>query len=210
MSAYKPIFERFSCKYRVNPETECWDWTGSRDVGGYGRIKRERTQERRFRTMPAHVFSYEHFIGPVPAGALVLHECDNRRCVNPKHLFLGDHASNMKDMAIKGRRRALSSEHAKEAFELWTSGEFFGPELAIKYGVHYQTMWKILQRARTGDYGPDVASLNRGTTIVRVLLTDAERSEIVRLLRENLPIIEIARRTGRSRKTVRNVRAAMN
>lgn len=52
---------------------------------------------------PAHRLSYEIYTGPIPANKFVLHSCDNPRCHNPKHLFLGTGSDNMKDMWDKKR-----------------------------------------------------------------------------------------------------------
>lgn len=42
---------------------------------------------------------------------MVLHRCDNRRCCNPDHLFLGDHSDNLDDASAKGRlARKLTPE----------------------------------------------------------------------------------------------------
>ena len=56
--------------------------------------------------MHAHRASWMFANGPIPEGMYVLHRCDNRRCVNPGHLFLGTDRDNMDDMIAKGRCRS--------------------------------------------------------------------------------------------------------
>lgn len=88
--------ERF--KSKIKRLSECWEWTGCVFYNGYG-VFRDNNKNLR-----AHRVAYELFISEIPQGLFVLHRCDNRRCVNPKHLWLGNHLDNMGDMAKKGRR----------------------------------------------------------------------------------------------------------
>jgi len=92
-----PIEERFHKGYKINEITGCWDWIKSLGSHGYAHIA------ERGKNLRGHRLSYEIHFGKISSGLLVLHKCDNRKCVNPKHLFLGSQKENMEDMIAKGR-----------------------------------------------------------------------------------------------------------
>ena len=83
----------------INLENGCWEWRRSRNQYGYG------TLTLVGKTVLAHRLSFELFIGDIPEGQFVLHECDNPSCINPSHLHLGSQSDNMKECYIRGRTR---------------------------------------------------------------------------------------------------------
>lgn len=87
----------------VTRDDGCWNWAGFVSKGGYGRIGRDG------RIVSAHRMSWEIHYGPIPAGMHVCHHCDNRKCVNPTHLFIGTHLDNVRDMCRKGRHSRIAS-----------------------------------------------------------------------------------------------------
>lgn len=93
--------ERLEKFTKINPDTECWIWAGSKNKKGYGQIHFEG------KTRIAHRVSYEINIGGIPKNILVCHSCDNPSCINPSHLFLGTNLDNSNDKFSKGRGRAL-------------------------------------------------------------------------------------------------------
>lgn len=92
-----PLRDRIARRIDVDEVTGCWNWRAPLDREGYGCITVAKKKQR------AHRVSYEVYRGEIPAGLLICHRCDNRRCVNPGHFFLGTIADNNKDMTEKGR-----------------------------------------------------------------------------------------------------------
>lgn len=140
---------RFNSKFAVNQQTGCWEWTAFIHPRGYGifPIGAKPIQLR------AHRWSYEHFIGPIPGDMMVLHTCDNRRCVNPAHLFLGDDFDNMIDCMDKGRagvqngktKPKITWAMATTMRVLYARGTHSMNNLAAIYTIDSQTVSGILK-----------------------------------------------------------------
>lgn len=81
-------------------ENGCWNWKGKIHPSGYVDLYGSK----------AHRVSYEAFVDKIPDGKLVLHKCDNRKCVNPEHLYIGTHKDNVRDMIDRKRQRFHQGE----------------------------------------------------------------------------------------------------
>lgn len=92
--------QRFWDKVRVT-DSGCWEWRASRNQHGYGRYRLDGNGPEQ----GTHRVAYAAFIGPVPDGLHVLHDCDNPPCVNPGHLHAGTRTQNMREMVERGRFR---------------------------------------------------------------------------------------------------------
>jgi len=112
--------ERLSVKI---PESGCWIWIGSLNLGGYGK-----TGLGKGFGISAHRASYEEKFGKIPNGLMALHSCDVKCCVNPDHIFLGTQQDNMDDKVSKnrqanGEKHGMSKLKEEEAKEIKYSKE---------------------------------------------------------------------------------------
>lgn len=110
---YNSLEERlWSRVVKSHDPNGCWEWTGTTNRSGYGllRIPGRRSM------VAAHRLAWELTYGPIPQSddpkqeLCVLHRCDNPKCVNPSHLFLGTRLDNNADKMAKGRHRALAGD----------------------------------------------------------------------------------------------------
>ncbi len=75
----------------------CWEWKGTMR-GKYGIFSYQR------KTYTAHRWFYEVIKNiKIPREIFACHKCDNPKCVNPDHIFLGTHQDNMRDAYAKKR-----------------------------------------------------------------------------------------------------------
>lgn len=122
----------------VRSTTGCWEWTGRVMHKGYGVISVSN------RSVRVHRLAYSLFCGPVSAELYVCHTCDNRRCCNPTHLFIGTATDNNRDRDLKGRHgdvrgerhgaAKLTAEDVQEMRRRRQAGETF-KAIGLGYGV---------------------------------------------------------------------------
>ncbi len=146
---------RFATKFTPEPFSGCWLWTAGVSGDGYGAIKRNGRQER------AHRLAWEMLHGPIPAGLLVLHQCDVPLCVNPAHLFLGTAKDNYADSKQKGRNTSHTGENngsakliAAQVRQIRSAtGSQRG--IATKFGISQERVWAIKRGIAWRHLSPD-------------------------------------------------------
>lgn len=184
----------------------CWEWTGNRLQSGYGRISNGQFP---FKCLRAHRVAYEIWFGPIPDDILVCHTCDNRGCVNPSHLFLGNHADNHADRNAKQRQARgerintaqLTEEEAQDVIALYSDG-VSRPFLAESFGVNWGTIdavvigesWKHLSRP-----------YKIGEKQKYVKLKESDVREIVKKYSEGVSRTKLAEIFGVSWNAINNV-----
>ena len=143
----EPFEDRFWANVRIAAPLVCWEWTAAVFRGGYGAIVRSGKK------LKAHRVAYEFFNGPVPAGMVVRHRCDNPLCCNPQHLLVGTPADNMADKYARGRAvHVRGSAHGNAKLNEQVVREIRGSAettatLSKRYGVSQSLVSKVRRGA---------------------------------------------------------------
>lgn len=153
MKGPKPQSEltRFMAYVNKSTPDSCWEWTG-RLHNGYGSFDRK-CPDGKWRPERAMRTSYRLLVEPIPEGLGVLHTCDNPKCVNPNHLFLGTNADNCADKVSKNRQQKgedqplskLTEAEVQEIRNLHHQGHTL-KQLGEQFGVDKSTIGYITRR----------------------------------------------------------------
>ena len=140
------LVERFWSKVDKRQPDDCWEWQGCKLPRGYGKIG---SGGKHGETLLATHVAWFLSTG-APPDEFVLHKCDNPKCVNPAHLFVGTHLDNMRDQRAKDRHQhgenhqwaKLTAGDVVEIRRRRAKGETLA-SIADDYGVTFQNISKI-------------------------------------------------------------------
>lgn len=154
------LADRFSTHFVQGAPDECWEWQSPLQ-DGYGHFKRKRAGS--FVSDAAHRVALELHLGRELIG-WALHDCDNRACVNPAHLYEGDALLNSQDAVARQRYRTgplpgrdtavgvrtgnakLTDASVLDIRSRYAEGSVSQQELADEYGVHQTKISAVVRR----------------------------------------------------------------
>jgi hypothetical protein len=141
----RTLENRLLSNVAIDEQTGCWNWTGSYFKSLYGRITIDG------KNALAHRVSYGHFYGEIPDGLFVCHSCNNKRCINPRHLYVGTINDNARDAVLSGDTAKgenngmaiLTREKVVEIKRLIKSRQVVYRKIAEIFGVSRQAIKDI-------------------------------------------------------------------
>ncbi len=157
------VLARFWSHFIIAAPNECWEWTSHINTNGYGQIRL--THQGKTEAWIASRLAYYIGYGIDPGPLMTCHKCDNRRCVNWNHLFLGTNSDNVQDCIRKGRYKQPTkcplSKHARgeqvgtslvnadtvrEIRRRHAAGNITFRQLGEQFGVTLHCIWSIVKR----------------------------------------------------------------
>lgn len=185
------LYDRLVAKIAI-ADSGCWEWQACRQTNGYGAIQVGGQKVSTHRAM------WRALHGPLPTQTYVCHRCDNKRCINPDHLFAGTAADNARDREQKGRGARLTGEKNYAAIlsdaevaavaRRYAEGER-AAQLAHEFGVSIAT---IHNWARRHDIFVGTAGSRNG----RAVLNEARVVQVRALLASGMSQLAVGRYMG--------------
>ena len=147
--SHPSLRKKLEAMSKVDEATGCIEWQGYTH-NGYGKLSIGSRKDKSKKTVRAHRLSFAVYVSAIPEGIYVCHKCDNRKCINPNHLFLGTHQDNIDDRQAKGRnvppviRQGEEHQSAKLKWAdvkiIRSSPDKKDGELASMFGVSRETI----------------------------------------------------------------------
>lgn len=202
--------KRFWSKVIIRAADECWEWQGPVSNCGYGNFSVGGKRSPDYRQWAAHRYAYTITYGEVPQQLNVCHKCDNRRCVNPSHLFLGTDADNVRDKISKGRdARGSRQGHSKiteadvsRIVEMYNSGKS-EIEIGRTVGLSQASVSRIVRRETWTHVGVGRAELRPGSGSTKLTWRDV--NAIREAAREGVSPQLLERQYGTSARHIRKI-----
>jgi len=205
--------DRFWAKVDRRGPNECWEWKEYRDRDGYGAFNLGG------RPYGSHRISLLLATGAIPDGMLACHKCHNPACVNPRHLYWGTPADNVRDMIEAGRERylfgednpcsRLSWDEVRRIRDDYARGVLSQAKMGEEYGLSQRAISKVVRNETwaSDDYSmPEHISGHRGVKNSNAKLTwDTVRQ--IRRLRKNtdLTLDDLAARFGVGNSAIQKI-----
>ena len=206
------IRKRFDEKWQLNEINGCHEWTACTAYNGYGFIQ----MPIRIKT-GAHRVSWILNYGAIPNNLYVCHKCDNRKCVNPLHLFLGTPKDNILDCVKKGRKAdvagsknpmyKITEAQRKDILKLFISHNETLIQIADKYSICEASVRAIARksnvyRSREGEKNGN-SKLNKNDVIkIKKMLALGSLAKDIAVLYEVTTTTITGISTGRNWKNV--------
>lgn len=137
------IEPRFWSRVDIGHPMGCWEWQGGLNTpDGYGEFNSPEGWSRL-----AHRIAWRLERGDI-GDDKVLHECDNKLCVNPDHLYLGDASDNRLDEVKRGDRGDLTPQEVAEIRDKYATTDVTQGELADEYGIAQSNISRLVNKER--------------------------------------------------------------